>query len=201
MKVLFLDVETSGVLLKDKPYGHPDQPALVQLGALLHDSKRVERGSVCLVVNAGREVPAEAEAIHGISTEVVRECGVPERGAVGLLSRLVALAEIVVAHNLHGFDLDILTVSAGRAVVPLDFSGKTLRCTMEASTPIMRLPPTPKMRRAGLGGKFKSPRLSEAYEFFTGRPLEGAHDALVDCRAAAAVYYELEGRGAWERAA
>jgi hypothetical protein len=47
------------------------------------------------------------------------------------------------------------------------------------------------MRRAGRR-HYKSPNLGEAYEHFTGRPLEGAHNAMVDVKACMAVYFAIK---------
>ena len=70
-------------------------------------------------------------------------------------------------------------------------------CTMSASSAIMKLPPTEKMISAGFN-KPKPPKLSDAYEHFFGKNLEGAHNALVDVRACKEVYFELLKRNAVE---
>jgi DNA polymerase-3 subunit epsilon len=66
---------------------------------------------------------------------------------------------------------------------------------MTNSARIVNLPPTPKMVAAKRMGP-KSPNLAEAYEFFTGTKLEGAHNAWVDIMAAKTVYYALKSHNA-----
>jgi DNA polymerase-3 subunit epsilon len=58
------------------------------------------------------------------------------------------------------------------------------------ATPIIKLPPTAKMVAAGRHHP-KTPNLGEAYRFFTGHELEGAHSALVDVDACIACYYAM----------
>lgn len=64
-------------------------------------------------------------------------------------------------------------------------------CTQGNSVKIINLPPTAKMLAAGRKHA-KSPNLGEAYEFFTGKKLEGAHNAAVDLAACKAVYLGIQ---------
>jgi DNA polymerase-3 subunit epsilon len=75
-------------------------------------------------------------------------------------------------------------------------AGKAI-CTARLATPIMKLPPTAKMRAAGRHHP-KTANLGEAYLHFTGKPLEGAHDAMVDVLACTEVYFAIKDRGAKE---
>lgn len=63
-------------------------------------------------------------------------------------------------------------------------------CTCTKSTPILKLPPTEKMKAAGMNGP-KSAGLAECIKHFFNEELTGAHDAMVDVRACARVYYAL----------
>jgi DNA polymerase-3 subunit epsilon len=62
---------------------------------------------------------------------------------------------------------------------------------MEAAAPIVNLPPTERMLAAGFN-KPKAPKLEECIHHFFGETLAGAHDALVDVRACARVYFHLQ---------
>jgi len=60
-------------------------------------------------------------------------------------------------------------------------------CTMNATTEICKLP--------GRFGKYKWPKLSEAYFHATGKELEGAHDAMVDVKACKEIFFWLKEKG------
>lgn len=75
-------------------------------------------------------------------------------------------------------------VQLGACLVDLD-TWKTL------ATPILKIPPTDRMKAAGFM-KFKTANLGEAYRFFTGRELVGAHSALVDVHACMEVYRAIK---------
>ena len=64
-------------------------------------------------------------------------------------------------------------------------------CTQLLSTPILKLPPTEKMK-AARRFHHKSANLGEAYEHFVGKPLENAHSAMADCRAALDVFFAIQ---------
>lgn len=102
-------------------------------------------------------------------------------------------------------DLDQVTIKDGvKAVIKFSAAAPSLHelydaqgkaapafCTQGKSTKIINLPPTEKMLAAGRKHA-KSPNLAEAYEFFTGKKLEGAHNAAVDLAACKAVYYGIK---------
>jgi DNA polymerase-3 subunit epsilon len=63
------------------------------------------------------------------------------------------------------------------------------------ATPILKLPPTDKMRAAGRH-HHKSANLREAYSHFMGRELVDAHSAIADARACMDVYFALKQKAA-----
>jgi DNA polymerase III subunit epsilon len=68
---------------------------------------------------------------------------------------------------------------------------KPLFCTMEASAPIVNLPPTERMVAAGFN-KPKPPKLEECIKHFFKEDLKGAHDAMIDVSACRRIYFELK---------
>lgn len=200
---LFYDTETSGLPLFEQPSEHPDQPHIVQLGALLIDlDTRRELAALDLIVRPeGWVIPEDVAAIHGITQEMAMDVGVSEAVAVEALLAMWAKADGSyrgrVGHN-ESFDARILRIALKRHVDPLDPNAEVpmsdrwkaahAECTQRLATPILKLPPTAKMR-AAKRFHHKSANLGEAYQHFTGQPLDGAHNAMVDVRACAVVYF------------
>ena len=102
-----------------------------------------------------------------------------------------------VAHN-ESFYRRIVRIAMTRAGYARDFieiiEARAWFCTCKASTPILNLPPTEKMRAKGMNIP-KQAGLGECIQHFFGEKLDGAHDALVDARACARIYFELVKRG------
>jgi DNA polymerase-3 subunit epsilon len=190
--VLIFDTETAGLPQDTLPDDHPAQPHLVQLGALLVDEDGAERASVNLIVRPdGWTIPSATTAAHGITTEAAARVGVPLALAVAAFTNLRGLADELVAHNLP-FDEKIMQYAITRVGKTPRSAGPSLRtCTMALAAPVVNLPPTAKMLAAGFN-KPKAPSLSECYRHFFGEELAGAHDALVDARACARVYFHLK---------
>ncbi len=195
--IMFFDTETTGLVNDSLPLAA--QPYMVQLAAILAEEDGTERASFSFIVDPGVSIPAQATHIHGINDDIATRCGVSTKFAVALFARFYMRADTLVAHNIK-FDDVIIRAANLRSDSPADFGTSLISplgsaCTMELSSPFLALPPTPAMIRSGRTG-FKPPRLSEAYEFFFGEKLEGAHDALVDVRACARIYFEMKRRGA-----
>lgn len=194
MKTIVLDTETTGLPNFRASSGDPDQPHICQIGAMLFDcGGRVKAELNLLVKPDGWVIPEEATAIHGISQEDAEQYGISLKGAMGLLWRLIAAADVMVAHNLS-FDFFLLRIAAKRAALsePKDWKIDKF-CTMKAMVDVCKIPPTEKMLASGFTN-YKSPNLQEAYKHFHGQEFEGAHDAMADVRACRDVYFKLNPR-------
>jgi DNA polymerase-3 subunit epsilon len=103
-----------------------------------------------------------------------------------------------IGHN-EQFDARIMRIAMMRYGMPEvlteTFRAGATECTQRLATPIMKLPPTAKMVAAGRHHA-KSANLSEAYQYFIGKPLEDAHSAMVDVLACAEVYWAIQDRAA-----
>ncbi|MBS1103563.1 3'-5' exonuclease [Gluconobacter sp. Dm-62] len=194
MSILFFDTETTGFAKPGLPTGHEDQPHCVQLAAILTDNQGQEEACVNVIVRPdGWTVPDAAAAVHGITTEKAARYGIREQVAAVLFYDLTSRADLLVAHNIQ-FDRQIVATMYARAKRSEWKLPTAQFCTMEAAAPLVNLPPTPRMRAAGIN-KPKAPKLEECIQHFYGETLEGAHDALVDVRACARIYFEMKRMG------
>lgn len=201
--MLAYDTETTGLPLFKEPSEHPDQPHIVQLGACLvdMDSREVLSTLDVMIKPDGWLIPDEVSAIHGITTEKAGDLGVPESLAVEMLIEM-ANGRLRIGHN-EQFDARIVRIACMRHFEPAvadEWKAGEAQCTQLLATPIMKLPPTDRMKAAGFT-KFKSANLREAVLHFTGKPLENAHSALADVRGCMAVWFAIQDQQAQQRAA
>lgn len=195
--ILVYDCETSGFPIWKAPSADPGQPHLVQLAFLLFDQEGVEVEAFSAIIRPdGWKIDPEAAAVHGITDEIAAEKGIPEMEAVAQFLAAWRRAAMRVAHNIT-FDDRIMRIALlrhglTRAEIE-DLEKGAWFCTLERATHVVNLPPTEKMVRAGFT-KPKPPKLSECMKHFFGEELDGAHDALVDVRACAKVYFHLRQR-------
>lgn len=183
---LVFDTETTGLPPKGVDHTHPSQPHIVQLALILCDSDGREHQSANLLINPGEgvEIPADAARVHGITTERVRREGLPAREALRLFLYMAARAHTLAAHNI-GFDWTLVQAGlhrTGLSEVASFLNKKERFCTMKTARDIVRIPPTPKMVRAGFGNQFKNPTVAECVRYFFGEELQNAHDAMADAR-------------------
>jgi DNA polymerase III subunit epsilon len=185
---LFFDTETTGL---PRSFNAPasdvhNWPRVVQLAW--------EAFGVCgrralaksdIVRPDGFTIPRDAEKVHGISTEVALETGVPIAHALDAFKRPLDGASLVVAHNFS-FDARVLAAEFHRLKVGDPFDGKAYLCTMQATTTYCALP-----SRYG----FKWPKLEELYQRLFDEQPEDAHDAASDVAACSRCFFELRRRG------
>lgn len=200
MRALIYDTETTGLPLWHDPSDDQRQPHIVQLAAILVDLERQKTmASLDLIVRPdGWTIPEEVAQIHGIGNECAERWGILEETALSAFLSLWHRADVRIAHN-ESFDARIIRIAMKRHLSdgPADlheaWKSGTAECTQKLATPILQIPATDKMVRAGFGHRYKSANLQEAYQHFYQVPFEGAHTAMADVQACAAVYYAIQG--------
>lgn len=177
---LFIDVETTGL--------SPEIDRVVQLAWIVAAaSGRIQAEQNHVIRPSGFAIPAAATRIHGITTDRALRDGVPLNTA---LTRLVSDSHncsFLVAHNAP-FDVGFVRAECRRTRLPDATAGKSVICTMKASTDFCKLPKT-----RGFG--YKTPKLIELYRILFGRSFAGAHDAQADVQACMEAFFELKERG------
>lgn len=188
---LFFDTETTGIWQNGLDPLNPNQPHMVQLGAVLRDAHGKIYAELDTIVFPEIDIPSDAARIHGITTEIADRFGVSRKNACLLFNDMVSLADRVVAHNLD-FDKKIMKRAFLLESLNIDpFDKKEEICTMLSAIDVCRIPFKNGFRKSG----FKWPSLNEAHMYFTNTPVENAHNAMVDVKACINVYDGLKALG------
>lgn len=191
------DTETTGFPLWKEPSDDPRQPHLVDIAALLYSPTGELIDSFETIIRPdGWVIPDEVAAIHGITTEMAMDLGIPEADALEGFLAIHERAGMRVAHNCS-FDDRILRIALMRyrGVEAADaFRAGANYCTAINSKPICQLPPTEAMLRSRFRNQFKTPTLAEAHQHLLGEELIGAHRARTDTEGCARVYFALQQR-------
>ncbi len=189
---LIFDTETTGIALKkDAPYTELDNwPRVVQIAYQLHDGKgKLLQAENVLVRPEGFTIPYNVERIHGISTQRALEEGKPLAEVVAAFAQTAAQAQVLVGHNIAGFDIPLMAAEFVRTGTPeADFMSKKVLDTQLETIEFCQLP-------GGMGGKFKYPKLIELHEILFGERFSAAHDAAYDVSANAKAFFALLQRG------
>lgn len=189
MNILVLDTETTGLARFNSPLSDPAQPNLVQLSALQVRAEplRVLQSLSLIVLPDMWTVPAEAEAVHGISTEMAQFFGQPEKEVLTAFLKLWEKSDLLVAHNVK-FDKHIIACSMARAYPDTtellhEWINFPSLCTMEECKPVVQA--------RNVKGALKWPKLSEAYRFFFNEDFDNQHSANADAVACMQIYFAL----------
>ena len=184
---LIFDTETTGLPKRwNAPITDTDNwPRAVQIAWQLHDAMGncIEHQDY-LIQPKGFNIPYDAEKIHGISTELAQEQGLPLVEVLEKLNEALNKSKFVVGQNV-GFDLNIMGCEFFRE----EKSTKLLElpvldtCT-EHTAELCKLP-------GGRGGKFKLPTLTELHEYLFGEAFNEAHNATADVEATTRCFLEL----------
>lgn len=193
--ILIFDTETTGLPDFRARSADASQPHLVQLALLLCEEDGTEVDRACVIVKPdGWVIPPEVTAIHGISHEQALEEGMPEDFATGLFVGMHGRAALRVAHN-ESFDRRVMRIAMTRAGIDRAdieaIEARPAACTCNMAKPILKLPPTEKMKAAGFN-TFKTPNLTECVRHFLGEEPTQAHDALGDALDCMRIYFHMK---------
>ena len=180
--VLFLDTETTGIPDRSAKWDtdFEQYPHVVQI-AWLHGCK-VESH---IIRPDGWEIPDEAQAVHGITTEYAKEHGEPFALVVDMLIQDCHEAGLICGHNIH-FDTGIIKANILRELGREYYDANDVENALYKGKRIDTMRSTMKWVDARNSyGRLKFPNLSELYDHcFPGETFP-AHDALEDCKAVA----------------
>ena len=188
-KIIFFDTETTGLPEWKKPSGDASQPHLTQLAAIVCDTETQKiHAAIDLTIKPdGWVIPDEVAELNGITTEYATEYGISEEQAINAFIELWDGCHRV-AHN-RTFDQRIIRIALKRygyddALIEAWANKDGFTCTMLETKPLLEIPPK------GRYG-WKNPKLSEAYEHYTGKQIENAHTAMADTKACMEVYFAM----------
>ncbi len=184
---LIFDTETTGLPKRwDAPITDVDNwPRCIQIAWQLHDAMGncIEHQDY-LVQPDGFNIPYDAEKIHGISTELAQEQGIPLVEVLEKFNKALSKTKFVVGQNVK-FDLNIMGAEFVREDIanPLQELPVLDTCT-EHTASLCQIP-------GGRYGKFKLPTLTELHEFLFKVPFAEAHNATADVEATTRCFFEL----------
>lgn len=193
MRALVFDVETSGFWSNKKEANDNTQGNIMQLAFQYYDDDRVCRHSLSTLLsplNEGLICNDKAFEKHKIPMSACYDHGLPQRLSLGMFYHAAVKADCFVAHN-STFDVNMVKKHFMRigADKYIDiFDKKPVIDTMKTSIPIVKALPKKY-------GKYKYPSLSECALYYWNEEIEGAHDALIDVKYCAKIFYELVDRG------
>ncbi|MCA0131577.1 DNA polymerase III subunit alpha [Winogradskyella alexanderae] len=184
---LIFDTETTGLPKRwDAPITDTDNwPRAIQIAWQLHDAMgNCLDHQDYLIKPDGFNIPFDAEKIHGISTELAQEQGVPLLEVLEKFNIVLEQSKFVVGQNV-GFDLNIMGAEFVRENIANQLQELPVldTCT-EHTAELCQIP-------GGRGGKFKLPTLTELHEFLFDEPFAEAHNATADVEATTRCFLEL----------
>ena len=184
---LIFDTETTGLPKRwNAPVTDVDNwPRCIQIAWQLHDDMgRCVEHQDYLIRPDGFNIPYDAEKIHGISTELATEQGLPLHEVLELFNVALSKTTFVVGQNV-GFDLNIMGCEFHRLQVQTALNQLPVLDTCTEKTASMCQIP------GGRGGKFKLPTLTELHQFLFHKPFGEAHNATADVEATTRCFLEL----------
>jgi len=176
---LIFDTETTGLPKKwNAPITDVDNwPRCVQIAWQLHNEmgELVEHNDY-LIQPDGFNIPYDAEQIHGISSQLAKNKGIPLDDVLGYFNEALNKAKFVVGQNVN-FDLNIMGCEYHRMNVATELNKMPVLDTCSEDTALLCQIP------GGRYGKFKLPTLTELHQKLFNEPFAEAHNATADVEA------------------
>lgn len=177
--IMFVDTETSGL---PKNWDHPneDWPYVIQLSWIVYSKQGVHiKEEDHYIYDERIVIDPESEKIHHITKAVLEEKGERRLKVLKRFLRDLRQYNPLLVGHLIEFDKQMLSVALQRAGLKNTLDQYPTYCTMKTNAHYMRLT------------NHLYPKLNELYWSLFGHDMPGQHNALSDCRATAACFFEL----------
>lgn len=163
LRTVYVHTDTTDMWRWKMPADDPEQPHLLRVAVLDLQQDRPE-AVIRIAWEPGWHIEEGAMARNHISDEYAATRGGPLEAVMRRILPGLETAERIVAYSsdFHRHVLERATVEAG---LPWKVQKEAWFCAMRAATPFCRVP-----RPNGKG--FATPRMSVAYQHFTGHPLD-----------------------------
>lgn len=185
---IFVDTETTGL---PKDWNAPltnlaNWPRIVQIAWLIYNKSGECLKTVnCLIKPNNFIIPANATAIHGITTERATLEGSDLLAVLYEFNSDLQHCDCIVGHNIS-FDVDIIAAEFLRLGINIDKLLKIQQhCTMKTSKDFCKI-------SLGDGRGYKYPKLVELYRAIFGKDPIQLHDALADITATAECFWAIK---------
>lgn len=190
MRYLFFDTETTGTPKDYKAHASntDNWPRIVQLAWLLQEDNGdiLSQGNM-IIKPEGFEIPEDAAKVHGITTEIALEKGIPLKDVMRHFFTALQMANVVVGHNIN-FDAHVVDSEFYRIHGKCYVEHMKQLDTMIPSTNFCKIP-----KAKGYG--YKWPKLQELHMKLFECEFDDAHDAFADITATSRCFWELVKRG------
>lgn len=177
MKILFFDTETTHLYNFNSTHNDPEQPGIVQIGAIGVDQDKFgpEKDILkfSLLLNSGKESTDGAINVHGYDNEYIQQNGFSYYDGIKFFQDIVEKYDLLVGHNI-AYDINCFKAQCVYLGIETDIMNMRSFCTMEANWDVY------KHRQS----------LSSIYKYYTGETLDKAHDAYYDIEATKLVFYK-----------
>lgn len=184
---LIFDTETSGLFDYSQGADAPGQPRMAQIGMIFVGADlKIEAEYEFSIRPEGWEMSPEAIEKTGLTTEYLKQHGVPATEALQLYNSAIEARRVVVGFNVQ-FDLKVGRAELRRAGMEDRYLQTRNLCMMWATRAIVAA--------RDAKGSVKIPKLEEACAFF-GIDQPKAHSALADAHSAFGLMQKLIERGA-----
>lgn len=186
---MFLDVETTGHLIKNRYLDDSDQPHIIQVAYIRteDDGTEIDRSS-SVIRPKDWGVPKKAVDRHGITHERAQRIGIPVDGAIMQMLLTSLTVSRIVAHGAESVRDHVTSVLIRRGKKTKAWQRSNLEwiCTMERSTELCAI---------DRDGQNKWPSLEEAAEIVCDRKRalmpDGKHNAMEDAEMVRDLYFKL----------
>lgn len=153
--IVFFDIESTGLnVIRDR---------ILQIALIKYEKNNPTPKELVMLINPGMPISPEAEAVHGISAEMLKNKPVFAQVADQLWD-FIGDADLS-GYNLHRFDVPMLMEEFSRVGKEFDISHRNI---VDVQRIFYKMEPR---------------TLAAAHEYYCGSKLDGAHDALIDVQA------------------